>query len=313
MLLDHITKIMARGSKSFNNATKLFDPATRRSVLMLYAWCRHCDDVIDGQTLGFRSAQSWSEDPKQRLKGLLSQTRQAYAGLPMSHPAFAAFQRVALQHQIPPQLAFDHLKGFEMDVSDTQYTTFDDTLRYCYHVAGVVGLMMAQIMGVKEAGVLDRACDLGLAFQLTNIARDLLEDAFHKRCYMPTSWLAKEGLDRHSLTKPIHRPALARLAAQLIDTAEFYYASARAGIAMLPLRSAWAVATAHGVYRQIGIKVRDAGVCAWQARQQTSRAEKIWFVLSGAFYALSTCYTRAQSRPPDLWRRPHQHDADDFY
>ncbi len=229
-LLTHATETIEAGSKSFATASKLFDAKTRRSALMLYAWCRHCDDVTDGQSLGFRTADAPTDTPQARIALLRALTLEAYAGKPMREPNFAAFQEVALAHQIPPALALDHLEGFAMDVRDERYHTFDDTLRYCYHVAGVVGLMMARVMGVRDEAVLDRACDLGLAFQLTNIARDIVEDAAIGRCYLPEAWLQEEGLRADTLTDRAHRPALARLAARLVDEAEPYYASARAGL-----------------------------------------------------------------------------------
>jgi len=308
-LMEHATDTMAAGSKSFNTAAKLFDAPTRRSALMLYAWCRYCDDVIDGQVLGFRDASAVNGSATQRLAMLRTETERAYAGVPMQEPAFAAFQEVATRHAIPPQLAFDHLEGFAMDVRDTHYETFEDTLRYCYHVAGVVGLMMARVMGVRNEAVLDRACDLGLAFQLTNIARDIVEDAETGRCYLPAQWLAEEGIEREQLADPANRVKLARLAARLVDAAEPYYASARAGLAGLPLRSAWAIASAHGVYREIGVKVKAAGPRAWDRRQGTSKGEKLALLLKGAAQAVSSRV--APTSPPRssaLWQRPRHDD-----
>lgn len=303
-LLHHATQTMAAGSKSFATASKLFDPQTRRSALMLYAWCRHCDDVTDGQTLGFASTAGDLPPAEARLAMLQTQTRRAYAGEPMTEPAFAAFQEVALAHAIPQRQAFDHLEGFAMDVRDEAYETLEDTLRYCYHVAGVVGLMMARVMGVRDESVLDRACDLGLAFQLTNIARDIVEDAQAGRCYLPTRWLREAGLNRDNFAEPAHRRALAQLAARLVAEAEPYYASARSGLAGLPLRSAWAIATARGVYREIGVKVKNAREKAWDQRQGTSRLEKIALLMSGAGLALSSRVASPTARPADLWQRP---------
>ncbi|AUX92183.1 15-cis-phytoene synthase CrtB [Mixta gaviniae] len=308
-LMDHATETMAAGSKSFNTAAKLFDAPTRRSALMLYAWCRYCDDVIDGQALGFRDASAVSGSAMQRLAMLKTQTQRAFAGAEMEEPAFAAFQEVATRHAIPPQQAFDHLEGFAMDVRETHYETFDDTLRYCYHVAGVVGLMMARVMGVRNEAVLDRACDLGLAFQLTNIARDIVEDAETGRCYLPAQWLAKERIDRELMADPVNREKLARLAARLVAAAEPYYASARVGLAGLPLRSAWAIASAHGVYREIGVKVNAAGPRAWDRRQGTSRAEKLALLMKGAALALTSRVASMPPRSSDLWQRPHRHGA----
>jgi phytoene synthase len=303
-LMDHATDTIAVGSKSFATAAKLFDPLTRRSVLMLYAWCRYCDDVIDGQELGFNVTPVDSTLPEQRLEMLKNQTLRAWEGGEMSEPAFAAFQEVALGHNIPLQLAYDHLDGFAMDVRETHYETFDDTLQYCYRVAGVVGLMMARVMGVRDEAVLDRACDLGLAFQLTNIARDIVEDARVGRCYLPARWLAEEGIPADAIERAELRPKLARLAYRLVAEAEPYYASARAGLAGLPLRSAWAIASAHGVYREIGIKVSAAGSRAWDRRQGTSAIEKSGLLLKGAGQALTSRFATPAPRPAGLWQRP---------
>jgi phytoene synthase len=313
-LMTHATETIEAGSKSFATAARLFDPQTRRGALMLYAWCRHCDDVIDGQALGFAVPTPTADQrfpapasvttPELRLQELRQQTARAFEGAPMSEPAFAAFQEVAMAQEIPARLAFDHLEGYAMDVREESYLTFDDTLRYCYHVAGVVGLMMAQVMGVRDQAVLDRACDLGLAFQLTNIARDIVEDAQVGRCYVPQAWLTAENLTLDNYVEPSQRGALARVAQRLIEEAEPYYHSAQAGLHGLPLRSAWAIATARGVYREIGVKVRNAGQDAWQQRQGTSKAEKIGLLLAGAGQAIASRRVKASPRPADLWQRP---------
>lgn len=304
-LLDHAVETMEVGSKSFATASKLFDTKTRRSVLMLYSWCRHCDDVIDDQQLGFASDVASLQTPEQRLAQLEVKTRQAYAGSQMHEPAFAAFQEVAMAHDILPAYAFDHLEGFAMDVREVRYETFDDTLRYCYHVAGVVGLMMAQIMGVRDAATLDRACDLGLAFQLTNIARDIVDDAQVGRCYLPEQWLQQVGLNGINFAAPENRQALSRVARRLVKEAEPYYHSATAGLAGLPLRSAWAIATAKGVYRKIGVKVNQAGKKAWDRRQSTSKPEKLALLVSASGQAVMSRMMTSPPRPAHLWQRPH--------
>ncbi|WP_312439731.1 15-cis-phytoene synthase CrtB [Janthinobacterium sp.] len=309
-LLAHATETIEVGSKSFAAAARLFAPGVRRSVLMLYAWCRHCDDVVDGQELGFAAVAQDAAAAAGALARLREQTHLAYTGAPMREPAFAAFQEVALRCKIAPQYAFDHLAGFAMDVQEARYETLDDTLRYGYHVAGVVGLMMATIMGAKEPAVLDRACDLGIAFQLTNIARDIVDDAKIGRCYLPAAWLREAGIPQDELELPRHRAALARVAARLVEHAEPYYASATEGLAALPLRSAWAIATAHKVYRQIGIEVKARGAQAWDERVGTSRATKLWLLCKGAMSALaSRVKGQPAARPAALWQRP-VHAAD---
>jgi len=302
-LLAHATETIKVGSKSFAAAARLFDAATRRSVLMLYAWCRHCDDVVDGQELGFGVAAP-AHDPHAELAQLYEQTRRAYAGDAKLDPAFAAFQEVALRHAIAPRYALDHLAGFAMDVDQVRYETLGDTLRYCYHVAGVVGLMMASIMGARDDKVLDRACDLGLAFQLTNIARDIVDDAAVGRCYLPAAWLREAGIPAGEIGLPQHRLALAGLAARLVDHAEPYYDSSLDGIGALPLRSAWAIATARNVYRQIGIEVKARGPRAWDERVGTSKATKLKLLAKGGVEALLSRLRPARARPAGLWQRP---------
>ncbi len=313
-LMQHATQTIEVGSKSFAAAAKLFDAETRRGVLMLYAWCRHCDDVVDGQELGFVPAASAPapHDAVKELALLRDQTRRAYAGEAMHDPAFAAFQEVALKHGIEPRYAYDHLDGFAMDVEEARYETIEDTLRYCYHVAGVVGLMMASIMGTRDPAVLDRACDLGLAFQLTNIARDIVDDARIGRCYLPAAWLREAGIPQDEIALPRHREALAKVAARLVDYAEPYYDSAYAGLAALPLRSSWAIATARLVYRQIGIVVKRRGPRAWDERAGTSKLMKLWLLLRGGFDALSSrIRTTTAPRPARLWARPSVDSAAD--
>lgn len=310
-LMEHAVNSITVGSKSFAAASRLFDPATRRSAVMLYAWCRHCDDVIDGQEGGRDAAPVGADEVRARLAGLIEQTHAVYAGVPASVPAFAAFQEVVRRHDLRQAYALDHLAGFAMDVDEREYRSLDDLLEYCYHVAGVVGLMMAQVMGVKDDLTLDRACDLGMAFQLTNIARDIVEDAAIGRCYLPMQWLDEMAVDRNRLADAEFRPALAVLATRLVDLAEPFYQSAEAGISALPLRSAWAVATASGVYREIGVKVRAAGQAAWDERVSTTKGDKVRLVISGGWRALTSRGRNWPARAPALWQRPHRPCATD--
>jgi len=310
-LLDHATRSIAVGSKSFAAAARLFDPATRRSAVMLYAWCRHCDDVIDGQEAGHDATPVSQAEVNQRLAGLEAQTRAVYAGLPAQTEAFAAFRDVVIRHRLKQVYALEHLAGFAMDVQQRQYVHIEDTLEYCYHVAGVVGLMMAQVMGVSDERTLDRACDLGMGFQLTNIARDIVEDAGVGRCYLPRVWLEELAIPEQHLAESQYREALAVLACRLVDLAEPFYLSAEAGLTALPWRSAWAVATASGVYREIGVKVKEGGSRAWDSRVSTSKFDKIRLVVAGLWRAIMSHARRWPDRPADLWQRPrHACSAD---
>jgi phytoene synthase len=295
-----------KGSKSFAAAAALFDAGTRADAEMLYAWCRHCDDVIDGQTLGH--GMSPVEDAPARLAALYAQTRAALAGEPPSDPQFAAFQTVAQRRQIPERYALDMIDGFAMDVEGRRYQTLEELLDYCWGVAGVVGTMMALVMGTKPDALatLRRAQDLGLAFQLTNIARDIVEDARNDRVYVPRAWLAELGVPETAVADPAHRGAVAVMAKRLINAAEPYYASARWGLRDLPVRCAWAIAAARGVYRQIGLDVVKVGDKAWDERVVVSGRMKVWRALEGGVIALrSAMFDRLVKPParPDMWSK----------
>lgn len=294
---------IAKGSKSFAAASRLFDRQTRRSVVMLYAWCRHCDDVVDDQEAGSALRYADERPAGQRIAELRRDTEAAFAGETAGlHPAFAALSEVARCHDLSRTDAAEHLAGFAMDVDEEVYRTFDDLLLYCWRVAGVVGVMMARIMGVRDEAVLDRASDLGLAFQLTNIARDVVDDAVAGRVYLPLEWLEQEGLTARDLTDPAKAEAVFRLRRRLVEAAEPYYASARIGIAALPRRSAWAVGTAFGVYRRIGLKLVALGPQAVPGRVSTTGAEKLAEIGRGGAMALRRGGGAARS--PLLWTRP---------
>ncbi|RYZ13386.1 MAG: phytoene/squalene synthase family protein [Comamonadaceae bacterium] len=293
------------GSSSFAAAARLFDETTRDSTLLLYAWCRHCDDVIDGQAFGHGQRTGDRGDGLARLAQLEDATRRACAGEPTDEPVFAGLGQVVRLHGIDVSLPLEHLAGFRMDAVGAHYATLADTLLYCYRVAGVVGLMMARVMGARDPDALDRACDLGIAFQLTNIARDIVDDAAIGRIYLPADWLHAAGIPPERLADPAHRHALAGVAARLVETADPYYVSARSGLAALPLRSAWSVATARGVYRAIGHRVKQLGDHAWDVRVSTSRREKLWHVARGGAVALAATALPLAERESRLWRRPH--------
>ena len=304
--------MIRKGSRSFALASRLFDTATRDHAWMLYAWCRHCDDEIDGQDLGMtpaaRPVHDPAHDPAASLEKLRIETQRALRGDAVTDPVFIAFQRVALEHGIPERHALELLAGFEMDVTNFRYRTIDETLLYCYRVAGVVGVMMALVMGVRDTPNLQRAADLGIAFQLTNIARDVVDDARNGRCYLPAEWLAEAGVPPDAIAQPEHRPAIARVVRRLLTEADRYYQSADTGLQSLSFRSGWAVATALGVYRDIGNIVRARGARAWDTRAVVGAPRKMLYLSVGALRAVrSVTWDRWQQvvpRADDLWVTP---------
>ena len=275
-VIGHARSAIARGSKSFALASQLFDPVTRDRAMLLYAWCRHTDDVIDGQVLG-QGRNDDQRPPAARLAEVERLTEMALADVPTGEPAYDALARVVRETGMPARYPRDLVEGFRIDMEERPFLSFDDTLAYCYHVAGCVGVMMAIVMGVSpdDEATLDRACDLGMAFQLNNIARDVVEDAMNRRRYIPDDWLASVGLAPSSFAFPANRRQLARLVARLVFAAEEYEASARFGTGALSWRAAWAVLAAARIYGGIGRKVRDAGADGLATRMSTSKAEKL--------------------------------------
>lgn len=299
---------IVKGSKSFRSASRLFDPEVREDAWLLYAWCRACDDAIDGQDHGHGREDITPEEQRRRLEGLYDQTRRALAGEPMADPTFAAFQRVARRHHLPERWPLDLIDGFAMDVDHRQYRTVDDVMAYCWHVAGVVGVMMARVMGASDPEVLRRAQDLGLAFQLTNIARDVVEDAENGRVYLPADWLVEAGLEptAEAVADPANRARVHAVTTRLLKLAEPYYDSARDGLRGLPFRSSMAIAAARGVYREIGRKVRRRGPGVWGQRVVVRKPMKLWLFGRGFLIAIWTQVLdkgRVPPARPALWTR----------
>ena len=206
---------IAKGSKSFAAASLLFDRATRERAWLLYAWARAGDDIADGQDAGH--GMRALDDAPARVAALRTLTAAVLAGRVVGEPAFDGLGIVAAETRLPAAWPHALIDGFVLDAEEWRPRTEDDLYRYCWHVAGVVGCMMAVVMGVAPDDdlTLDRATDLGMAFQLANIARDIGEDAAAGRCYLPTDWLAEEGIAAATLMEPANRPALARLTRRL--------------------------------------------------------------------------------------------------
>jgi phytoene synthase len=284
-IVAHSRELIEKGSKSFAMAAKLLPAAIRDDAMMLYGWCRYCDDVIDDQELGFAAQGQGADSPAKRVEILRHKTAEALAGR-ADEPVFIALGRVARKHAIPARHPLELLKGFEMDAAGRVYETLDDTLGYCYHVAGVVGVMMAMIMGVRDTQTLNRASDLGLGFQLTNIARDVMDDAKAGRIYLPRAWLAEAQIPAAELADPRHRHAVFAVTRRLLHEADAYYRSALYGMSELPLQAAIGIGAARRIYRDIGRIVAARGAAAWDHRAAAGKGRKIAAALSGTFAAL---------------------------
>ena len=295
---------IARGSKSFAAASRLFNRPTRERAWLLYAWCRTCDDIADGQDHGH--GMSVVADAPARIAELAAGTQAALGGRVVGDPAFDALRIVAAETRLPHRFAHDLIEGFRLDAQDWRPRSEDDLLRYCYHVAGAVGCMMAVAMGVDpdDEAVLDRACDLGMAFQLANIARDIEEDDRVGRCYLPVEWLVEMDIPPGEHMKPPFRSRLAILARRLADRVQAFEASARAGTRALPYRSAWAVLAAADIYGAIARGVAARGERAWDHRMTTTASQKLRFIAQAGLAAARRGEGVPPPRDASLWTRP---------
>lgn len=264
-----------RGSKSFRASSRLFDRETRERSWLLYCWCRHCDDECDGQVMGHGSADRGS------VAALRDKTMRVMAGEVVGELPFEALRQLLQERTIPARLLDDHLRGFELDEAGWTPRTQEDLIRYCYHVAGSVGCMMAIVMGVSpgDEATLERASELGIAFQLSNIARDIREDHENGRCYIPLDWLDEHAIPPEQLLAPQYQEGLLALVGRIVDLVNRYEESARKGVDRLPFRSRMAVLAAARIYGAIGRRVGALGASAWDQRVTISKTQKLGFLI----------------------------------
>ncbi len=287
-----------KGSASFRAASRLFDRTTRERVWMLYAWCRACDDIADNQEHG--GALGPQDNADARLATIRTLTELAFAGEWTGEPAFDALGLLSREVPVTLAMAEDVIAGFALDAAEWRPRSEADMLRYCYHVAGAVGVMMAAVMGVPEGDedTLDRACDLGIAFQLNNIVRDVAEDDAADRRYLPIEWTVEEDIPPGELTKPHYRPGLVRIVARACDLAQGYEASARVGAARLRFRQRWAILSAANIYGAIGRQVVARGAHAWDHRVRTTKGQKLRLVAAAGWEALRARPSPARAPGP---------------
>ena len=258
-------QVLARHGKSFYWASKFLGIELADRAARLYQFCRYVDDLADGD---LPDRQESLEDIRARLAG-----KEIAAG-----PEIEAFIALANSNNIPLSAASELLDGMLSDQNPTAVADEAELLRYCHAVAGTVGLMMCRVLNCEEPRADSFAIDLGVAMQLTNISRDVLEDAKMGRRYLPASWanftpaqIAKAGLGDEDTDC---REQVAHGIARLLDLSEQYYASALLGIRLLPFRSRLSIAIALRVYRQIGWVLRRRNLVWWQGRVMVTGGEK---------------------------------------
>lgn len=271
--LDACVALMRTGSRTFFAASRLLPHRVRASSIALYAFCRVADDLVDDGGM-----------PLDQALGLLShRLDRIYQGQPLDHVEDRALAVVVQRHQLPRALLDALLDGFAWDAQGRRYDTLEDLHDYGARVAGSVGAMMCWIMGVRSPQALARACELGVAMQLTNIARDVGEDVRNGRLYLPRQWLEQAGIDAPSwLQRPACTPALQTVVARLLDEADRLYRQAAAGIALLPRDCRSAIRAARLIYAEIGQQLRRDGLDPLRQRAVVPTSRKLMLLASAS-------------------------------
>ena len=263
-------------SRSFAFASRLLPAHVRSDVQKLYAWCRWCDDAVD--------STSSPAEARRRIGALRRDIERIYEGEPTEHEASKWLADLVRKHSIRQEYPSALLDGMAFDIRLIQIENRGDLLAYCQRAAGVVGLMLCQIFGVDDqsackhatAQAREHAMALGIAMQLTNIARDVLEDSMRGRCYLPKSWLPK-GI--HSSSDREIRQEVE----QILGLADEYYDKAHRGMHFLPRSIRPAIRIAAAIYREIGMEVQRRDCLVMNGRIITPLAR----FLIAAFFGLT--------------------------
>ena len=260
--------VMDRHARTFASAALFFSPAMRADAAMLYAFARAADDLCDEESLGPLDRRLATLDELGRC------ATRAQEGLTDSGDAIAAATgQVLRRHGVHPQVLHHFLSALRDDARPRRVKTTDELLQFAFGVAGTVGQMMLPMLGAPVEA--ERyAIALGMAMQLTNVARDVQEDALRGRCYLPTEWDAdwqqEAGLDSAS-----QRVRAFTMVQRLLALADDFYAFAAPGLAAIPARNRRAVRIAATLYQAIGHKILKIGADQyWQGRVSLSRMER---------------------------------------
>lgn len=276
--LEHCRNVIRTGSLSFHAASKLLPATVRDPALALYAFCRLADDEVDeGNNKGRAVLQ------------LRDRLDQAYAGTPLNAPEDRAFATIIEEFDMPRALPEALLEGLAWDAIEQRYDTLSDVRGYSARVASAVGAMMCVLMRVRDENALARACDLGVAMQLTNIARDIGEDARAGRIYLPLEWMEEAKIDvDHFLAAPQATSEIRRMVRKLLAEARRLYIRSEAGISALPLEARTGIFAARYIYAGIGGAVRRNGHDSISMRARTTKAQKLALIGKSSLRAAGT-------------------------
>jgi 15-cis-phytoene synthase len=270
---EYCRQVSWKHAKTFYFATHFLPADKRHSVYAVYALCRYVDDLVDKSDEGKKGLT------KEKIITLISKWQQdihdCYNGAVLEHPIMIAWHDALKRHPIPKNLPLELIEGVCMDLKQVRYETFESLYVYCYKVASVVGLMTSEIFHYKNPKALDHAIELGIAMQLTNILRDVGEDAQKGRIYLPKEDLERFAYREEDLFAGVINENFIQLMQFQIERAREYYRRAETGIAMLDSDSQMAVRVSHHNYNRILKRIEQNKYDVFSQRAFVSAPRKL--------------------------------------
>ena len=257
----------ASSGSSFYYSFMFLPPNRRRAITALYAFCREVDDVVDEcQDLQIASTKlAWWRQEVAKL----------YAGKP-EHPVTQALLPVIAEFAVPQEQLLEIIDGMEMDLQQSRYLDFKALSLYCYRVASVVGLLAAEIFGFQDRKTLKYAHDLGMAFQLTNIIRDVGEDARRGRVYLPMDELKRFEVPVADILNARHSDNFRKLMEFQIERAEQFYAQAMSMLPAVDRKTQRPGLVMAAIYRTLLEEIKNDGCLVLNQRTSLTPIRKLW-------------------------------------
>lgn len=281
-------QVLRTQGRSFHWAKRLLSPVHAARAARLYVFCRQLDDLADEGESPARAAENLAAVAEALLRG--------HSSDPIVEDALDLMAECAISPEVPLAL----IRGLQDDLGPVRFQTQEQLIRYCYRVAGTVGLMMSDILDVKDPSAAPFAIDLGIAMQLTNIVRDVKEDAQRDRCYLPTDFVGSLPFPDLVRPGPEDEATLRHGLRRLLALAEDYYRSGESGLPYLPGRARHGILVAARVYRAIGLRLESRGFDAWGGRVIVSTPGKLFHSLVAIVGSLFQ---------PGFWIPRRQHEA----
>ncbi len=259
----------AASRSSFTASFRFLEPHRRQAITAFYAFCREVDDIVDETRTPHLA--------RLKLDWWRGEISALYEGQP-SHPISIALAAALSHFNLPRELFLEIIDGMEMDLDQARYADFKALHLYCYRVARGVGLMTAEIFGYQDRNTLKYAHDLGLAFQLTNIIREVGEDARRGRIYLPQDELAQFGVSPDDLLATHTSDSFKRLMEFQIARAEQTYVQALAQLPACDRKSQRPGLIMAAIYRELLDQIRRNGYQVLDRRASLSTPRKLWLV-----------------------------------